>query len=77
MIPYTKNPYPRLSEGPVVRQAPAPKPKKKLTEYEQLKEKIPHYMRDKVDHLIEEAVKARVSEHMNAFKKEVDRELED
>ena len=34
-------------------------------------------MRDKVDHLIEKTVKQRVSEHMDAFKKEVDRELDD
>ena len=52
-------------------------PKKKLTEYEQLELKIPHYMRDKVNKMIEQQVKLRVSEHMEAFKNEISREIAD
>ena len=77
MIPRTNQPYAAVSTGPVVRKAPPVKEKKNLSEYEKLQQQIPHYMRAKVTALIEKTVQQRVSEHMDGFKKEVDREFED
>ena len=48
-----------------------------MTEYEKLELKIPHYMREQVNQLIDQQVKLNVKHHMSAFKEELDRELMD
>jgi hypothetical protein len=40
-------------------------------------EHVPYYMRERVAYLIDQKVEKRVSEHMNTFKDEVMKELEE
>ena len=75
--PFTQTGFARAVEKKTVRPASPTKPKKKLTEYEQLNEKIPYYMREKVNKVIDAQVKIAVEKHMEAFKAEIERELED
>lgn len=40
-------------------------------------EHVPYYMRERVAYLIDQKVEKRVSEHMNTFREEVMRELDE
>ena len=76
--PFTQTGFKRAVEpAKKAVKRPASPTKKKLTEYEQLNEKVPYYMREKVNQVIDAQVKIAVEQHMEAFKSEINRELED
>ena len=75
--PFTQTGFKRAVEPKKPVKRPASPTKKKLTEYETLNEKIPYYMREKVNAVIDAQVNIAVEQHMEAFKAEIERELED